>query len=343
MIHPAFWQSESLASLTVEQRYLFVGLISNADDQGRLRGHVALIRSLVFPYDDADLEALGKDLGLLRDVGCIHLYEHEGKEYIQIVNWWRYQSPQWAYPSPIPAPENWQDRLKYRRGGQILHENWEAPGGFLAKALPKALGKASGYTHSITQHSDSTALDPGGAGAPGGQPSCEQGPCEAAPCPDMPCQDEANPGEAHQGGAHHGGKPDAVHDPPAPTTFQGWQARIQASKNRPAELRAMITALYPGRDPPDFGYIARVARSVGGAGRLADLLWQHSTRPPTGDVLAYVQKVAKGGKRHATRRQKPDRTGNEPAARDAAALRAQLQWQRRALVEAGGAGPGPPG
>jgi hypothetical protein len=105
----------------------------------------------------------------------------------------------------------------------------------------------------------------------------------------------------------------------------------------------MITALYPGRDPPDFGYIAKVARSVGGAGRLADLLWQHSTRPPTGDVLAYVQKVAKGGKRRGTRRKKPDPTGNKPGERDAAALRAQLQRQRRAAVEAGGAGPSPPG
>ena len=82
-----------------------------------------------------------------------------------------------------------------------------------------------------------------------------------------------------------------------PITFQEWQARIQNTKNRPAELVSMFSVLYPGRDPPDFGYIGKVARSVGGAGRLADLLWQHSTRPPTGDVLAYIQAIAKGDRK----------------------------------------------
>jgi len=89
-------------------------------------------------------------------------------------------------------------------------------------------------------------------------------------------------------------------EPPEPTTFQEWETRIRDSHNRPAELRAMFTVLYPNRDPPDFGYIGRAARTVGGAGRLADLLWQHSTRPPTGDVLAYLMGVAKGGN-HGTR------------------------------------------
>jgi len=51
--------------------------------------------------------------------------------------------------------------------------------------------------------------------------------------------------------------------------------------------------LYPNRDPPAYGYLGKVAKKVGGAGRLADLLWQHSTRPPTGDLLAYILAVAK--------------------------------------------------
>jgi len=81
-----------------------------------------------------------------------------------------------------------------------------------------------------------------------------------------------------------------------PTTFPGWQEAIKEGKNRPATLRWMCEVLYPGLDPPDYSYIGKVARKVGGAGRLADLLWQHSTHPPTGDLLAYIQGVAK----HAT-------------------------------------------
>ncbi len=88
--------------------------------------------------------------------------------------------------------------------------------------------------------------------------------------------------------------------PDGPSTFADWQILLEPkSSNRPAVLRKMHESLYPGHDPPSFGYIGKVARKVGGAGRLAELLWQHSTRPPTGDVLAYVQGVAKRGK-HGT-------------------------------------------
>jgi hypothetical protein len=91
--------------------------------------------------------------------------------------------------------------------------------------------------------------------------------------------------------------PSANADPPeklVPSTFPEWQAAIKDSNNRQATIRGMIDVLYPGLDPPGYGYIVKVAGKVGGWGRLADLLWQHSTRPPTGDLLAYIQGVAKG-------------------------------------------------
>ena len=52
MIDPTIWQSESMAELTRDQRLLFIGLFSNADDQGRLRGNPNLIRSQIFPFDE---------------------------------------------------------------------------------------------------------------------------------------------------------------------------------------------------------------------------------------------------------------------------------------------------
>jgi hypothetical protein len=78
---------------------------------------------------------------------------------------------------------------------------------------------------------------------------------------------------------------------PAPARFTDWEAKLRDSTNRPVTLQAMFEVLYPGRDPPGYGYLGRVGRAVGGAGRLAELLWQHSTRPPTGDVLAYILAV----------------------------------------------------
>jgi len=80
-----------------------------------------------------------------------------------------------------------------------------------------------------------------------------------------------------------------------PSTFQGWYTALQETKNRSAVLRRMFVALYPAHDAPEFGYLGKVARQVGGVGRLAELLWQHSARPPTGDVLAYCAAAAKSG------------------------------------------------
>lgn len=131
MIDPAIWQSESVARLTYRQRLLFIGLFSNADDQGRLRGHPSLIRSTVFPYDDIPIEEIEADLSAIAAADSIFIYQAEGTRYIQITNWWQYQTPQWAYPSRICAPEGWQDKLRYRQNNEVHTENWDDQGGFV--------------------------------------------------------------------------------------------------------------------------------------------------------------------------------------------------------------------
>jgi hypothetical protein len=73
-----------------------------------------------------------------------------------------------------------------------------------------------------------------------------------------------------------------------PTSFRGWLDRLRSNGNGPAVLVDMHAHLYPDRDPPSFSYVGRVGRKLGNE-RLAELLWQNSTRPPVGDVLAYVQ------------------------------------------------------
>ena len=124
MIHDRFWRSEKMARLPLNARFLFVGLITNADDQGRLRGHPGLIRSDVFPLDDIPLQDFEEWLSGLAEVGSIIRYEVDDVQLIQIVNWWEYQQPAWAWPSEHPAPQEWQDRLKYRRGNTVVVRNW---------------------------------------------------------------------------------------------------------------------------------------------------------------------------------------------------------------------------
>ena len=96
-----------------------------------------------------------------------------------------------------------------------------------------------------------------------------------------------------------------------PTTYQEWADLIRNSKNRPAALRKMFVVLFgecvPKDSLPEYGYIGKAAKTLGGAGRLAELMWQHSTRPPTGDILAYLIKVGKNGNRKSLRQDQSSR------------------------------------
>jgi len=85
--------------------------------------------------------------------------------------------------------------------------------------------------------------------------------------------------------------------------------RLKGTTNRAAALRHIFVLCFGDDDPPDYGYIAKVGKQVGGAGRLAEIMWQLSTKPPTGDVMAYILSVyGRKGKQRGTseRRQEAD-------------------------------------
>ena len=125
-------QSQSFAKLTYRQRDLWQGLIAIADDQGRFPGTQAHIRSMVWPLDDISLAEVEIDLLRLIDLEMIYRYQINDETFIQIINWWKYQTPQWAGKSDYPPPLNWIDRTRYHgRDKLIITENWDQPGGFI--------------------------------------------------------------------------------------------------------------------------------------------------------------------------------------------------------------------
>src|SRR5574337_1824844 len=122
--------SQTFALLSYRQRDLWQGLIAIADDQGRLPGVAAFIRSQVWPFDDITIGDTETDLKQLEEIGNILRYEVNGGIYIQLVNWWKYQQPQWAGPSDYPPPPGWDDRIRYHGPShQIILFNWNKPGG----------------------------------------------------------------------------------------------------------------------------------------------------------------------------------------------------------------------
>lgn len=103
MIDPDFWTDEALGTCSVVARLLFMGLISNADDDGRLRGNPALIKATIFPYDeDLTPDDVDDQLDWLRDKLLIRRYHVGGQSYIDIPNFRKHQTINKPTPSKLP-------------------------------------------------------------------------------------------------------------------------------------------------------------------------------------------------------------------------------------------------
>ncbi len=96
IIDPNIWEDPNFASLSREARLLFIGLISNADDEGYLRGHAGALKRLVFGFDD-DMSTSAIQLlitELQEKLRHLNFYEVDGQVYIHICSWNKYQKQQ---------------------------------------------------------------------------------------------------------------------------------------------------------------------------------------------------------------------------------------------------------
>lgn len=105
MIDPGFWIDEKLGAISPLARLLFMGLISNSDDEGRLPGHPALIKSQVFPYDaDITPNQVTQWLEQLEELEILIIYTVDSQTYIQIKNFLKHQTINRPTASKYPDP-----------------------------------------------------------------------------------------------------------------------------------------------------------------------------------------------------------------------------------------------
>jgi len=92
--------------------------------------------------------------------------------------------------------------------------------------------------------------------------------------------------------ANASAQPAAAPAPPPSSAdaFRQFQDDLKADNaNRAAVLRRAYIHCYGDQDAPDHGRIGAFAKRVGGAGMALDLLWSTVSRPPNGDILAYLE------------------------------------------------------
>lgn len=89
-IKPGFFRNAELVELSFEARLLFIGLWTIADREGRLEDRPKQIKMELFPADNMDCDLL---IGQLSEIGMLVRYEHDGKRYLQVVNFCKHQNP----------------------------------------------------------------------------------------------------------------------------------------------------------------------------------------------------------------------------------------------------------
>ena len=115
MISPDIWTDPKFVSLTDDTtRLLFIGLFSNANDYGKLRGEWWSIRSMVFPINELPQEKIESMLGDLEKRDLIARYKVKDEKYIKLANWEKHQivshpaKDQFPDPSSGDVPESVQ-------------------------------------------------------------------------------------------------------------------------------------------------------------------------------------------------------------------------------------------
>jgi hypothetical protein len=104
-IKPEAFVSESLAAVSLTAERTFLGLLTQADDQGRHRDHAAIIAGQLWvlrpEHGPSDVET---DLAQLADAGLLCRYKGpDDKRYLHIVTWSRHQKINRPSKSRLPS------------------------------------------------------------------------------------------------------------------------------------------------------------------------------------------------------------------------------------------------
>lgn len=90
-IKPEFFDDEKLASCSRDARLAFIGMISQSDDFGVVKGSDAWLRARIFPYDEVTNAEMRAWIEELEQIGIVRRFISDGETYLAIRNWQRHQ------------------------------------------------------------------------------------------------------------------------------------------------------------------------------------------------------------------------------------------------------------
>lgn len=106
MIDPSIWESDQILRLDPRKFRLYVFLISQADDEGRMKYLPKKWAAALSPEsDDYDTAECEKDANEILAVGLVYAYRVEGSVYLYHPNWTKYQRVDHPQRSHFPEPD----------------------------------------------------------------------------------------------------------------------------------------------------------------------------------------------------------------------------------------------
>jgi len=111
-IKPEFWDDEKLATVCRDARLAYIGLWTNSDDYGVVKGHPAFLKNKIFPYDEIKIKDFEVWIREIESLGMILPFTENGEKYYYIKRFLDHQSinhpSKRIYPKP---PSNFIDAL----------------------------------------------------------------------------------------------------------------------------------------------------------------------------------------------------------------------------------------
>ncbi len=111
-IDPGIWTSDQFTEIEPPARLLFIGLISFADDEGRLKGSPKYLKAIIFPGDTMPLEHVTQWRDSIISAGLAQLYSVNGVDYIWLPTYYKHQYISKRIPSELPGPPDAPTRIK---------------------------------------------------------------------------------------------------------------------------------------------------------------------------------------------------------------------------------------
>lgn len=124
MISPEIWQSNSFSALADFSKLIFIGLFSQADDEGYGKAKPSYIRSVLFPNDEdkriADIE---NALSEIAQTMSVIFYEVGGYAYYRLTNWLSWQKVDKPSASRIPKASHEGAKFLYSQNEKLMENS----------------------------------------------------------------------------------------------------------------------------------------------------------------------------------------------------------------------------